>query len=294
MRIGRRIELAPDTGERRLHPRQHLAQPEGLSHLAAARLGACRVQDLHLDRHAVDLGGIVDHQDFEVAPCLGGQHLRRHLGQQLAQLGPGLARGLEATGADQHDPTQPIADQGGDMARHHPAEGEAGDGEVAIPGDQGLHCRRDAARHRPDIAHVVGRIAVAQPRQVGGIDGEVLRQDPDIADPVDPRPRAAVEQQQDRLRPRVRTENVPHHGAAIAHRHANGLGVGGDGLDVVSSRAAVRHVRDGGIVEGHFRSAPSSRSTKPGACLRSIQRSTVTRSCSGSIQTMWLPQPSAK
>ena len=82
--------------------------------------------------------------------------------------------------------------------------------------------------------------------------------------------------------------------AAIAHRHANGLGVGGDGLDVVSSRAAVRHVRDGGIVEGHFRSAPSSRSTKPGACLRSIQRSTVTRSCSGSIQTMWLPQPSAK
>jgi hypothetical protein len=28
--------------------------------------------------------------------------------------------------------------------------------------------------------------------------------------------------------------------------------------------------------------------------LRSTQRSTVTRSVSGSIQTMWLPQPNAK
>ena len=53
--IGRRIELAPDAGERRLHLRQHFAERAGDAHVAAARLGARGVQDLHVDRHAVDV-----------------------------------------------------------------------------------------------------------------------------------------------------------------------------------------------------------------------------------------------
>src|SRR5471030_3459598 len=93
--------------------------------------------------------------------------------------------------------------------------------------------------------------------------------------------------------------DVPHHravssGASWTHRNPDGVGSGGDAFDMLESGTAVRHARDGGIIETHFFNAPNRRSTKPGAFLRSIQRSTVTRSLSGSIQTMWLPQPSAK
>src|SRR5262249_43608133 len=106
-----------------------------------------------------------------------------------------------------------------------------------------------------------------------------------------------MEQEQGRLA-RAFAPDVPHHlpapsSASCAHRQLDGLGFGGDGLDVFESGAAVRHARDGGEIELHFLMAPNRRSTKPGACLRSIQRSTVTRSLSGSIQTKWLPQPSA-
>ncbi len=56
--------------------------------------------------------------------------------------------------------------------------------------------------------------------------------------------------------------------------------------DAVASTAAMcsrekgpsfGHARDGRVVETYLAIAPSRRSTKPGACLRSIQRSTVTK-----------------
>src|SRR5437763_15433006 len=102
-----------------------------------------------------------------------------------------------------------------------------------------------------------------------------------------------MEQQQGRLAGAF-APDVPHHLSAIAHRQLDSFGFGGDGLDVLEGGAAVGHARDGGEVEAHFLIAPSRRSTKPPAFLRSTQRSTVTRSLSGSIQTMWLPQPKAK
>ena len=59
-------------------------------------------------------------------------------------------------------------------------------------------------------------------------------------------------------------------------------------------KATTSLLRDGGKIETHFLMAPRRRSTNPPAFLRSTQRRTVTRSLSGSIQTMWLPQPKAK
>ena len=65
----------------------------------AGRLEA-RMRDLAEVKHrggvgrTICLGGIVQHQDFQVAPRLGGQDLGRHLRQKLAQLGAGLARGF--------------------------------------------------------------------------------------------------------------------------------------------------------------------------------------------------------
>src|SRR6185503_20212507 len=128
---------------------------------------------------------------------------------------------------------------------------------------------------------------------VGGVDGEMSRQRLDVADPVDPRARAAMEQQQGRLAGTF-APDVPHLLAAVPHRHLHGARGGGDGIDGFERGAAVRHARDGGVIETHVLMAPRRRSTKPLARLRSTQRSTVTRSLSGSIQTMWLPQPNAK
>src|SRR5471032_3409576 len=101
-------------------------------------------------------------------------------------------------------------------------------------------------------------------------------------------------EQQQRGLARALAPDMPHHRAAITHVDTDRLRGGGNAFDMFESGTTVRHARDGGVVETHFFNAPSRRSTKPDAFLRSIQRSTVTRSLSGSIQTMWLPQPSAK
>src|SRR6202012_5471099 len=110
-----------------------------------------------------------------------------------------------------------------------------------------------AMRPGPAVAYIVGRIAVAETGQVGGIDGEVVRQGPDIADPMDPRARATMEHQQRRLRRALRPDMPPHPavpaGASRTHGDLDGLGCGGDGFDMFESGTAVRHARDGGVIE---------------------------------------------
>ena len=181
---------------------------------AAAEAGPLDVLALQVNRQRVDVGRIGEHQHRQVLVEDGGDLGRAHagslLGERLARIGAQAQR----RHTDQRQHAHAVTEHGGRQAGDLAAEREASHAQLRVLGEQlvyaGDHHLGDALRHPRLGRH--GRIA--EPGNVDDPQLVVLGQLRDVADPVRPGARPAVEQQH-------RLSGAPHtpdHGAVAARR----------------------------------------------------------------------------
>ena len=198
--VGCRVQLSPDAGDAARAKRQNAGKAGVAADIAAFGDGAGGVQHLHQDRDVIDLLPVAQHQNAEIVAGEVLELIMAHIAAEAGHrhaLRPGEAH---AAGADQGKTAQPLIQILRRVATEDGAEGEADQIEAVFgSGEELLQAVGDHPADLVRILYVRRRVAVAQARRIGGVDGEMLAEERDIANPVDPRAIAAVEKYQVRL-----------------------------------------------------------------------------------------------
>ena len=263
-----------------------LATPNGIGMYmrvgegAAAEAGALDVFRLQVDGKGVDPGRVGKHQHGQVLVVDGGGFLRGHarafLGERLARIGT-QAQGRDT---DQGEVAHALLEFGGHQARDMPPEGKARQPQRRYAAEQVIQSPDD------DVGDGYGNPGLGRHRRVAEawnirhpqfvVPGQLR----DVADPVGPGPRAAMEQHE-RF---ARAPDPPDHGAIagwgadLAGRAVQRID-GGGGVAWWQCRDVILHCcRNDPVVLHHARTGFASAT---GGCSRPRRRACLPQAGAG-------------
>ncbi len=207
------VARAPDRFQRRGDVGKGLREFIGRRERPAAEARVLRVPGLQVHGQGIDLRGIGDHQDLEVLAVHLVELVRAHagafLGERLARIGPQAEARHADEGEIAHARAQALGGQAGDVA----AEGKARDAKFDIGIEKFVQARDEHigdACGRPGLGW---HRRLSEARKIRDPELEMLLQHLDVAQPMRPGARAAVQEEERR----AAAPDAPHH-PAIAGR----------------------------------------------------------------------------